>query len=72
MGADQPDNADRVVELGVGVVLDPLTATPADIAAAATAVLDDDRYRAAASELARAAAAQPPLAEVDELLTLLR
>ena len=71
MGADQPDNADRVAELGVGIVLDPLTATPADIAAATTTVLDDGRYRAAASALAREAAAQPPLAEVEELLALL-
>jgi MGT family glycosyltransferase len=71
MGADQPDNADRVAELGVGIVLDALTATPAEIAAATTAVLDDDRYRAAASELAREAAAQPPVADVDELLMLL-
>ena len=71
MGADQPDNADRVAELGVGIVLDPLTATPADIATATTTVLDDGRYRAAASALAREAAAQPPLAEVEALLALL-
>jgi len=56
---------------GAGIVLDPLTATPADIATATTTVLDDGRYRAAASALAREAAAQPPLAEVEALLALL-
>jgi hypothetical protein len=35
-------------------------------------VLDDPPYRAAAAELAAEAAAQPPLADVDQLLALLR
>ena len=72
MGADQPDNADRVEELGAGVVLDPLSATPAEIAAAATAVFDDGRYRAVAAELAAEAAGQPAVADVEELVGLLR
>jgi MGT family glycosyltransferase len=71
MGADQPDNADRCAELGVGIVLDPLTATPGDIADATGAVLGGAGYAAAAAALATEAAAQPPPAEVPELLSLL-
>jgi UDP:flavonoid glycosyltransferase YjiC (YdhE family) len=71
MGADQPDNADRCADLGVGVVLDALTAGPPQIAAAVRAVLDDDRWARAAGRLAMEAAAQPRAADVDELRTLL-
>ena len=71
MGADQPDNADRCTELGVGVVLDPLTVTPGEIADAVAAVLGEDRYLRAAGELATDAAAQPRLADLPELRRLL-
>jgi UDP:flavonoid glycosyltransferase YjiC (YdhE family) len=37
IGADQPWNADRCAELGVASVLDPVTATPDDVAAAVAA-----------------------------------
>ena len=48
MGADQPLNAARCAELGVALVLDPLGATPQDVAEAVETVLSDASYRAAA------------------------
>lgn len=71
MGADQPDNADRCEALGVGIVLDPLTATPATIHEAVDAVVRDGRYAAAARELAAEAAALPSLDDVREIDALL-
>jgi UDP:flavonoid glycosyltransferase YjiC (YdhE family) len=71
MGADQPDNADRCAELGVGIVLDATTAQPRDIAAAVTAVSSDESYRRAAAVLAAEAARQPDLAHVDAVVDLL-
>jgi len=71
MGADQADNADRIADLGVGVVLDPLTVAPADVAAAIHEVLAADDYRRAAEVLAVESAAQPNLADVAELTALL-
>ena len=55
MGADQPDNADRCEALGVGVVLDPLTADGAMIATAVTEVMADGRYSATAASTTEAA-----------------
>lgn len=63
MGADQPANAARCVELGVGVSLDASTATPAEIARAVTTVLDDPGYALAARQLAEANARLPPVEE---------
>src|SRR5262249_41215577 len=54
MGADQPWNGDRCAALGLGRVLDPVAATPADIRASAGDVLDDPSYRNAARRLAHA------------------
>lgn len=71
MGADQPDNADRCAQLGVGVALDPLTASPAEIAVATSTVLRDRAFSAAAARLAAEAAAQPALGSVLELADLL-
>ena len=48
IGADQPHTADVLAELGAGVVLDPLTATPDEIAGAVLRVLDDPGYAVAA------------------------
>jgi UDP:flavonoid glycosyltransferase YjiC (YdhE family) len=48
MGADQPHNAERCVELGIGQLLDPVTVTPEQVREAAQAVLDNHAYRAAA------------------------
>jgi UDP:flavonoid glycosyltransferase YjiC (YdhE family) len=71
LGADQPDNADRCVELGVGIELDPLVATPDDLAAATRAVIGDDRYRVAAGVVAAEAAMQPAIDALPELARLL-
>lgn len=64
-------NADRCAELGVGVVLDALTATPRAIADAVDTVDGDSRYGRAAGDLAVEAARQSRpqhLAELDGLL----
>ncbi len=55
MGADQPDNADRCEDLGVGITLDAVTASPDDIAEAVTAVLDVPGYRLNARRIAEEA-----------------
>jgi UDP:flavonoid glycosyltransferase YjiC (YdhE family) len=72
MGADQPDNADRCEQLGCGVVLDAVDATPGDIADAVREVTTEHRYRQSAQRLAAEAAAQPALDELPELVDLLR
>lgn len=59
MGADQPLNADRCEQLGAGVVLDALSATPPSIADAVRTVLGDASYRSAAERAAREFAALP-------------
>lgn len=66
IGADQPSNARRAVELGAAIALDPLTATPAEIAAAVRAA---PARRAAAQRVARAIAALPPPAAAVTMLT---
>ena len=63
VGADQPHTAARVAELGAGVVLDPLTSTPEEIAGAVLHVLDDPSYAAAAARLREAFLALPPAAD---------
>ena len=72
MGADQLDNADRVTDLGVGLVLDPITARSVDIAVAVSTLLRDANYRDRAACLATEAASQQPLESVEELLALLQ
>ena len=71
MGADQSDNADRCQDLGTGIVLDASDAEPAAIAAAIGAVLNDDRYRSAASQIAAEAATQPHLVDVADVADIL-
>jgi UDP:flavonoid glycosyltransferase YjiC (YdhE family) len=51
MGADQPLNAARCEQLGVGIVLDAVSATPRSVGEAVTAVLDDRNYRVAADRV---------------------
>ncbi|WP_431873365.1 glycosyltransferase [Amycolatopsis sacchari] len=51
MGADQPHNARRSLDLGTARLLDPVTVTPEDVEAAVSAVLADERYRQAADRL---------------------
>ena len=53
VGADQPHTAAVLAELGAAVVLDPLTASPDDIAGAVRRVLEDPAYAAAALRGAR-------------------
>ncbi|MFE9747363.1 glycosyltransferase [Saccharothrix saharensis] len=48
MGADQPQNAEQCVRLGVGRELDPVAATPHDVRTAVAEVLADPGYRQAA------------------------
>ncbi|GAA3304928.1 glycosyltransferase family 1 protein [Dactylosporangium vinaceum] len=64
MGADQPANADRVAELGLGLVLDAVDATPADAEAALHAVLTDPAFAANAAALREEAESMPPPDEV--------
>jgi UDP:flavonoid glycosyltransferase YjiC (YdhE family) len=59
LGADQDRNAGRVADLGTGVVLDPLTATPAEIGAATLRVLREPAFAGAARILADEAAELP-------------
>lgn len=51
MGADQPLNAARCEKLGVGVVLDAVTATPEAVGEAVSLVLSDPAYRSAAERV---------------------
>jgi UDP:flavonoid glycosyltransferase YjiC (YdhE family) len=51
LGADQPFNAARCAELGVARVLDPVSATPAEVHEAVAAVLAEPGYRRAAEPL---------------------
>lgn len=59
LGADQPHNAARCAALGVGGVLDPMSATPESVRTAASAVLTDPGYRRAADTVRREIAALP-------------
>ena len=72
MGADQPLNAARCVELGVARTLDPVAATPDDVFEAVSAVLTEPGYRAAAETLQREFAALPGPGCGVELLERLR
>jgi UDP:flavonoid glycosyltransferase YjiC (YdhE family) len=51
LGADQPYNAQRCVDLGLAIVLDPVTLAPEDVRGAVTSVLGDRSYRSAAQRL---------------------
>jgi UDP:flavonoid glycosyltransferase YjiC (YdhE family) len=65
MGADQPLNAARCEQLGVGLVLDALGATPESIRDAVRSVLEGPSYRLAADRLrSEIAALAPPEAAV--------
>jgi UDP:flavonoid glycosyltransferase YjiC (YdhE family) len=59
MGADQPLNAERCAALGVGLVLDVIAATPADVREAVSAVLSEPSYREAAERIRDEFAALP-------------
>jgi MGT family glycosyltransferase len=68
MGADQPHNAERCQALGVGRMLDPLTATTDKISEALFSLLGESRYRMAAQRLAQEIETLPDPAYVVELL----
>jgi UDP:flavonoid glycosyltransferase YjiC (YdhE family) len=59
MGADQPLNAARCEQLGVGIVLDAVRATSRSVAEAVTTVLSDPDYRVAAQRIRDEIAALP-------------
>ncbi len=71
LGADQPLNAARCAQLGVARVLDPLTATPAQVRAAVAEVLAEPHYRQAAERLQEEFAGLPGPAHAVEALTQL-
>jgi UDP:flavonoid glycosyltransferase YjiC (YdhE family) len=68
MGADQPLNAARCVQLGVAQMLDPIAATPDTVRAAVSAVLVDPSYRRAAERIRDEFAALPGPAHAVALL----
>jgi UDP:flavonoid glycosyltransferase YjiC (YdhE family) len=68
IGADQPRNAARCEQLGVGRVLDPIAAAPDDVRDAVAAVLAQPSYRAAAERVRDAYAALPGPGQALELL----
>jgi UDP:flavonoid glycosyltransferase YjiC (YdhE family) len=72
MGADQPHNAQRCVDLGIARVLDPVSATPDEVRAAVSAVLADPGYRRAAERIQDEINALPELEQTIPLLERLR
>jgi UDP:flavonoid glycosyltransferase YjiC (YdhE family) len=68
MGADQPLNAARCEDLGVGVVLDAVSATPEQVREAVSVVLSDPAYRSAAERIKAEIAALPGPDHAVELL----
>ncbi len=68
LGADQPLNADRCADLGLGRVLDVTQVTGASVRAAATDLLDEPSYRHNTERLRDEIAALPDLGRVIGLL----
>lgn len=68
MGADQPLNAARCADLGVGLALDAMAATPETVRAAITTVLAGPSYRRAAERMRDEIAALPDPAHAVRLL----
>jgi MGT family glycosyltransferase len=66
--ADKPDNARRVVEAGVGVMLSPRRCNPERLRAAVEEVLNHPGYRKRAAEIAQRLAATPGPERAAELL----
>lgn len=67
MGADQSLNADRCEQLGVGIALDVVQATPQSIREAVSTILDNPRYRLAAARIRDEIAAFPASSTVGPL-----
>ncbi len=72
MGADQPLNAARCEQLGVGRALDPIAATPASVGEAVSIALADLRYRRVAERFRDEIAALPGPGQAVHLLECLR
>ncbi|MGY0234433.1 glycosyltransferase [Longispora urticae] len=72
MGADQPHNAARCVELGVGRAIDPVTATPDDVRDTVSAVLADPAHRLAAARIQAEIGTLPGVAATVAALERLR
>ena len=68
MGADQPFTADRVRGMGLGKVMDPMTARPDDIARAISALRADESIRSRVLTLRSSTLALPEPATVVEQL----
>jgi len=65
---DKPENAQRVVEAGVGLRLDPRRCTPERLRAAVEHVLQEPSFRDNAQRLARTCARYGGAAKAAELL----
>jgi UDP:flavonoid glycosyltransferase YjiC (YdhE family) len=73
MGADQPFTADRVRRMGLGRVLDPITATPEAIVEAVAGLETDEHTRRQVSVLRSSTLALPePRAVVERIRTAIR
>ncbi|MGC4937441.1 glycosyltransferase [Kribbella sp. DT2] len=72
LGADQPHNADRILTLGLGEALDPVTLTPDQITRTATAILANSNYSQAAQQLQAELNALPHVSHTVPLLEALR
>lgn len=71
MGADQPQNTWRCVELGTALELDPVTFTPEEAASTVGKVLGEDSYRLAAQRMQDETNALPGPAEALRLIEAL-
>jgi UDP:flavonoid glycosyltransferase YjiC (YdhE family) len=71
MGADQPLNAARCEQLGVGRALDPIAASPGSVGEAASIVLADPGYRRASERFQAEIAALPGPAHAVRLVEML-
>ncbi|MFY1683650.1 glycosyltransferase [Micromonospora sp. WMMD730] len=71
MGADQPHNTRRCVELGTALELDPVMFTPEDAARAAATMLREDSYRLAAQRIQDEINALPEPAQALDLIEAL-
>lgn len=60
LGADNPENAKRVVEAGCGMTIAADALTPADVGASIEALLTDPKYRERARAIAAELRAEPP------------
>jgi MGT family glycosyltransferase len=72
MGADQPDNAQRCVEIGTAQILDPITVTPPQVRATVSVTLAEPGYRSRAGRVRDEISALPGPEQTVVLLEQLR